>query len=91
MEKESIFKQEIEDWERLRNNKGFLRYYEAKEKAIKDRISEIETAEEKAKEKAKEKVKKQLVKNMIKVGISIENAAEAAGISIEEVNEILQK
>ncbi|HDR8183472.1 TPA: hypothetical protein QC116_002866 [Bacillus thuringiensis] len=87
MEKESIFKQEIEDWERLRNNKGFLRYYEAKEKAIKDRISEIETAEE----KAKEKVKKQLVKNMIKVGISIENAAEAAGISIEEVNEILQK
>ncbi|EEL67476.1 MULTISPECIES: hypothetical protein [Bacillus] len=87
MEKESIFKQEIEDWERLRNNKGFLRYYEAKEKAIKDRISEIETAEE----KAKERVKKQLVKNMIKVGISTENAAEAAGISIEEVNEILQK
>ncbi|WP_242311956.1 hypothetical protein [Bacillus mycoides] len=87
MGKESIFKQEIEDWERLRNNKGFLRYYEAKEKAIKDRISEIETAEE----KAKEKVKKQLVKNMIKVGISIENAAEAAGISVEEVNEILQK
>ncbi|MGW5955851.1 hypothetical protein [Bacillus mycoides] len=83
MEKESIFKQEIEDWERLRNNKGFLRYYEAKEKAIKDRISEIETAEE--------KVKKQLVKNMIKVGISTENAAEAAGISVEEVNEILQK
>ncbi|MBK5503105.1 hypothetical protein [Bacillus cereus] len=87
MEKESIFKQEIEDWERLRNNKSFLRYYEAREKAIKDRISEIETAEE----KAKEKVKKQLVKNMIKVGISTENAAEAAGISIEEVNEILQK
>ncbi|QWG70541.1 Rpn family recombination-promoting nuclease/putative transposase (plasmid) [Bacillus mycoides] len=87
MEKDPVLKKAIEDWERLSSDKDFLRLYEAREKAIKDRISEIETAEEKA---AKE-TKIQLIQNMIKVGLPIEKVAEAAGLSVEEVNEILQK
>ncbi|PIE91893.1 hypothetical protein CO726_29575 [Bacillus fungorum] len=86
MEKEAIFKQEIEDWERLRSNKDFQRYYEAREKEIKDRISEIETAEEKGAKEAKI----QLIQNMIKVGLPIEKVAEAAELSIEEVTVILK-
>ncbi|PFM67402.1 ATPase, partial [Bacillus cereus] len=62
------------------------RLYEAREKAIKDRISEIETAEEKA---AKE-TKIQLIQNLIKVGVPIEKVAEAAEISMEEVHKILK-
>lgn len=87
MEKDPVLKKAIEDWERLSSDKDFLRLYEAREKTIKDRISEIETAEEKA---AKE-TKIQLIQNMIKVGLPIEKVAEAAGLSVEEVNEILQK
>ncbi|EEL67474.1 MULTISPECIES: Rpn family recombination-promoting nuclease/putative transposase [Bacillus cereus group] len=82
MEKDPVLKKAIEDWERLSSDKDFLRLYEAREKAIKDRVSEIETAEEKA--------KKQLIKNLIKVGLPIEKVAEAAELSVEEVNEILQ-
>ncbi|MFF1994398.1 Rpn family recombination-promoting nuclease/putative transposase [Bacillus mycoides] len=82
MEKDPVLKKAIEDWERLSRDKDFLRLYEAREKAIKDRVSEIETAEEKA--------KKQLIKNLIKVGLPIEKVAEAAELSVEEVNEILQ-
>ncbi|MGH0590639.1 Rpn family recombination-promoting nuclease/putative transposase [Bacillus mycoides] len=82
MEKDPVLKKAIEDWERLSSDKDFLRLYEAREKAIKDRISEIETAEEKG--------KKQLIKNLIKVGLPIEKVAEAAELSVEEVNEILQ-
>lgn len=54
MEKDPVLKKAIEDWERLSSDKDFLRLYEAREKAIKDRISEIETAEEKAAKKAAE-------------------------------------
>ncbi|MEK4099585.1 putative transposase/invertase (TIGR01784 family) [Bacillus sp. RC55] len=82
MEKDPVLKKAIEDWERLSSDKDFLRLYEAREKAIKDRISEIETAEEKG--------KKQLIKNLIKVGLPIEKVAEAAELSVEEVNEILK-
>ncbi|MGE6551898.1 Rpn family recombination-promoting nuclease/putative transposase [Bacillus mycoides] len=94
MEKDSVFKQEIEDWERLRSNKDFLRYYEAREKAIKDRISEIETAEEKAAKKAEEETriatKIEIIHNLIKMGLPIEQIAKAADLSVEEVNEILK-
>lgn len=86
MEKDPVLKKAIEDWERLSSDKDFLRLYEAREKEIKDRISEIETAEEKA---AKE-TKIQLIQNMIKVGVPIEKVAEGAEVSVEEVNKILK-
>ncbi|MDZ4627297.1 Rpn family recombination-promoting nuclease/putative transposase, partial [Bacillus cereus] len=38
MEKDPVLKKAIEDWERLSSDKDFLRLYEAREKAIKDRI-----------------------------------------------------
>ncbi|ONG89907.1 ATPase [Bacillus cereus] len=86
MEKDPVLKKAIEDWERLSSDKEFLRLYWAREKEIKDRISEIETAEEKAAKEAKI----QLIQNMIKVGVPIEKVAEAAELSVEEVNKILK-
>ncbi|MRB12672.1 Rpn family recombination-promoting nuclease/putative transposase, partial [Bacillus thuringiensis] len=86
MEKDPVLKKAIEDWERLSSDKDFLRIYEAREKEIKDRISEIETAEE----KAVKETKIQLIQNLIKVGVAIEKVAEAAELTIKEVNEILQ-
>ncbi|MGG0359656.1 Rpn family recombination-promoting nuclease/putative transposase [Bacillus tropicus] len=86
MEKDPVLKKAIEDWERLSSDKEFLRLYWAREKEIKDRISEIETAEEKAAKEAKI----QLIQNMIRVGVHIEKVAEAAELSVEEVNEILK-
>ncbi|HDR8382820.1 TPA: Rpn family recombination-promoting nuclease/putative transposase, partial [Bacillus cereus] len=72
----------------------FLRLYEAREKAIKDRISEIETAEEKAAEKAAKEAriatKIEMIHNLIKVGLPIEKIAEATELSVEKVNEILR-
>ncbi|KAA0803754.1 Rpn family recombination-promoting nuclease/putative transposase [Bacillus sp. BB56-3] len=82
MEKDPVLKKAIEDWERLSSDKDFLRLYWAREKEIKDRMSEIETAEDKA--------KKQLIKNLVKVGLPIDKVAEAAELSVEEVNEILK-
>ncbi|MEI2536993.1 Rpn family recombination-promoting nuclease/putative transposase, partial [Acinetobacter baumannii] len=74
------------------------RLYEAREKAIKDRISEIETAEEKAAEIAAKKAteetriatKIEMIHNLIHVGVPIEKVAEATELSVEEVNEILK-
>lgn len=86
MEKDPVLKKAIEDWERLSSDKEFLRLYWAREKGIKDRISEIETAEEKAAKEAKI----QLIQNMIKVGVPIEKVAEAAELSVEEVTVILK-
>jgi predicted transposase/invertase (TIGR01784 family) len=86
MEKDPVKKKAIEDWERLSSDKDFLRLYWAREKEIKDRISEIETAEEKGEKEAKI----QLIQNMIKVGVPLEKVAEAAELSVEEVNEILR-
>lgn len=86
MEKDPVLKKAIEDWERLSSDKEFLRLYWAREKEIKDRISEIETAEEKAAKEAKI----QLIQNMIKVGVPIEKVAEAAELSVEEVTVILK-
>ncbi|WP_140402830.1 Rpn family recombination-promoting nuclease/putative transposase, partial [Bacillus wiedmannii] len=91
-------KKAIEDWERLSSDKDFLRLYEAREKAIKDRISEIETAEEKAAEKAAKEATKEariatkieMIRNLIKVGVPIEKIAEATELSVGEVNEILK-
>ncbi|AZJ24633.1 ATPase (plasmid) [Bacillus wiedmannii bv. thuringiensis] len=95
MKKDPVLKKALEDWERLSNDKDFLRFYEAREKAIKDRISEIETAEEKAAKKAEEETriatKIEIIHNLIKMGLPIEKVAEAAELSVEEVNEILQK
>lgn len=94
MEKDPVLKKAIEDWERLSSDKDFLRLYEAREKAIKDRISEIETAEEKATKKATEETriatKIEIIHNLIHVGVPIEKVAEATELSVEEVNEILK-
>ncbi|PES72605.1 Rpn family recombination-promoting nuclease/putative transposase, partial [Bacillus thuringiensis] len=98
MEKDPVLKKAIEDWERLSSDKDFLRLYEAREKAIKDRISEIETAEEKAVEKAAKEAAKEariatkieMIHNLINVGVPIEKVAEATELSVEEVNEILK-
>lgn len=94
MEKNPVLKKAIEDWERLSSDKDFLRLYEAREKAIKDRISEIETAEEKAaKQAAKEArtaTKIEMIHNLIKAGVPIEKISEATELSVEEVNEILK-
>ncbi|EJR26767.1 Rpn family recombination-promoting nuclease/putative transposase [Bacillus cereus] len=94
MEKDPVLKKAIEDWERLSSDKDFLRLYEAREKAIKDRISEIETAEEKAAKKAEEETriatKIEIIHNLIKMGLPIEQIAKAADLSVEEVNEILK-
>ncbi|HDX9683780.1 TPA: Rpn family recombination-promoting nuclease/putative transposase, partial [Bacillus cereus] len=68
----------------------FLRLYEAREKAIKDRISEIETAEEKASKEARIATKIEMIHNLINVGVPIEKVAEATELSVEEVNKILQ-
>lgn len=86
IEKDPVLKKAIEDWERLSSDKEFLRLYWAREKEIKDRISEIETAEEKAAKEAKI----QLIQNMIEVGVPIEKVAEAAELSVEEVTVILK-
>ncbi|MED3048838.1 Rpn family recombination-promoting nuclease/putative transposase, partial [Bacillus thuringiensis] len=90
MEKDPVLKKAIEDWERLSSDKDFLRLYEAREKAIKDRISEIETAEEKAAKEARIATKIEMIHNLIKVGVPIEKIAEATELSVEEVNEILK-
>ncbi|ARO21637.1 ATPase (plasmid) [Bacillus tropicus] len=98
MEKDPVLKKAIEDWERLSSDKDFLRLYEAREKAIKDRISEIETAEEKAAEKAAKEAaeeariatKIEMIHNLINVGVPIEKVAEATELSVKEVNEILK-
>lgn len=102
MEKDPVLKKAIEDWERLSSDKDFLRLYEAREKAIKDRISEIETAEEKAAKKAAEIATKkateetriatkiEMIHNLINVGVPIGKVAEATELSVEEVNEILK-
>lgn len=94
MEKDPVLKKAIEDWERLSSDKDFLRLYEAREKAIKDRISEIETAEEKAAKKAateaRTATKIEMIHNFIKVGVPIEKISEATELSVEEVNEILK-
>ncbi|HDR6958439.1 TPA: Rpn family recombination-promoting nuclease/putative transposase, partial [Bacillus cereus] len=86
MEKDPVLKKAIEDWERLSSDKDFLRLYEAREKAIKDRISEIKTAEEKAAKEARI----EMIHNLIKVGVPIEKIAEATELSVEKVNEILR-
>lgn len=86
MEKDPVLKKAIEDWGRLSSDKDFLRLYEAREKAIKDRISEIETAEEKAAKEARI----EMIHNLIKVGVPIEKIAEATELSVEKVNEILR-
>ncbi|HDR8483068.1 TPA: Rpn family recombination-promoting nuclease/putative transposase [Bacillus cereus] len=94
MEKDPVLKKAIEDWERLSSDKDFLRLYEAREKAIKDRMSEIETAEEKAaKNAAKEakiETKIKVIHNLISLGVPIEKVAEATELSIEEVTMILK-
>ncbi|PEY68094.1 Rpn family recombination-promoting nuclease/putative transposase [Bacillus cereus] len=94
MEKDPVLKKAMEDWERLSSDKDFLRLYEAREKAIKDRMSEIETAEEKAAEKAAKEAriatKIEMIHNLINVGVPIEKVAEATELSVEEVNEILK-
>ncbi|OTW86874.1 hypothetical protein BK713_05730 [Bacillus thuringiensis serovar jinghongiensis] len=90
MEKDPVLKKAIEDWERLSSDKDFLRLYEAREKAIKDRISEIETAEEKASKEARIATKIEMIHNLINVGVPIEKVAEATELSVEEVNKILQ-
>ncbi|MBJ8115952.1 MULTISPECIES: Rpn family recombination-promoting nuclease/putative transposase [Bacillus] len=94
MEKDPVLKKAIEDWERLSSDKDFLRLFEAREKAIKDRISEIETAEEKAAKKAAKEArtatKIEMIHNLIKVGVPIEKISEATELSVEEVNEILK-
>ncbi|WP_426952330.1 Rpn family recombination-promoting nuclease/putative transposase [Bacillus mycoides] len=98
MEKDPVLKKAIEDWERLSSDKDFLRLYEAREKEIKDRISEIETAEEKAAEIATKKAteetriatKIEIIQNLIKMGLPTEQIAKAADLSVEEVNEILK-
>ena len=90
MEKDPVLKKAIEDWERLSSDKDFLRLYEAREKAIKDRVSEIETAEEKATEEATIATKIEMIHNMIKMELPIEQIAKVAGLSVEEVNEILK-
>ncbi|RJE10754.1 Rpn family recombination-promoting nuclease/putative transposase, partial [Bacillus cereus] len=91
MEKDPVLKKAMEDWERLSSDKDFLRLYEAREKAIKDRISEIETAEEKAAKEARIATKIEMIHNLIKVGVPIEKIAEATELSVGEVNEILKK
>jgi predicted transposase/invertase (TIGR01784 family) len=99
MEKDPVLKKAIEDWERLSSDKDFLRLYEAREKAIKDRISEIETAEERAgKKKAAEiateetkiATKIEMIENMFKIGLPIEQIQKVAELSVEEVNEIIR-
>ncbi|MFJ8219902.1 Rpn family recombination-promoting nuclease/putative transposase [Bacillus cereus] len=94
MEKDPVLKRAIEDWERLSSDKDFLRLYEAREKAIKDRMSEIETAEEKAaKNAAKEariETKIKVIHNLISLGVPIEKVAEATELSVEEVTMILK-
>ncbi|MDD7782325.1 Rpn family recombination-promoting nuclease/putative transposase, partial [Bacillus sp. BLCC1-0148] len=98
MEKDPVLKKAIEDWERLSSDKDFLRLYEAREKAIKDRISEIETAEERAAKKAAEiateetkiATKIEMIENMFKIGLPIEQIAKVAELSVEEVNEIIR-
>ncbi len=85
MEKDPVLKKAIEDWERLSSDKDFYAYMR-REKAIKDRISEIETAEEKAAKEARI----EMIHNLIKVGVPIEKIAEAAELSVEKVNEILR-
>ena len=98
MEKDPVLKKAIEDWERLSSDKDFLRLYEAREKAIKDRISEIETAEERAAKKAAEiateetkiATKIEMIENMFKIGLPIEKIAKVAELSVEEVNEIIR-
>jgi predicted transposase/invertase (TIGR01784 family) len=99
MEKEPVLKKAIEDWERLSSDKDFLRLYEAREKAIKDRISEIETAEERvcekkaaeiATEETKIATKIEMIENMFKIGLPIEQIAKVAELSVEEVNEIIR-
>ncbi|MEI5913516.1 Rpn family recombination-promoting nuclease/putative transposase [Bacillus albus] len=102
MEKDPVLKKAIEDWERLSSDKDFLRLYEAREKAIKDRISEIETAEEKAAKKAAEIATKkateetriatkiEMIHNMDKMGLPVEQIVKVVNLSVEEVNEILR-
>ncbi|MCP1399311.1 putative transposase/invertase (TIGR01784 family) [Bacillus cereus] len=91
MEKDPVLKKAMENWERLSSDKDFLRLYEAREKAIKDRISEIETAEEKAAKEARIATKIEMIHNLIKVGVPIEKIAEATELSVGEVNEIFKK
>ncbi|BCD02764.1 hypothetical protein BC30048_p1273 (plasmid) [Bacillus cereus] len=98
MEKDPVLKKAIEDWERLSSDKDFLRLYEAREKAIKDRISEIETAEERAAKKAAEiateetkiATKIEMIENMFKIGLPLEQIAKVVELSVEEVNEIIR-
>ncbi|PEQ53145.1 Rpn family recombination-promoting nuclease/putative transposase [Bacillus cereus] len=89
MEKDPVLKKALEDWERLSSDKDFLRLYEAREKAIKDRISEIETAEEKAAREARMATKIEMIHNLFNVGVPIEKIAAATELSVEEVNKIL--
>ncbi|HDR4764666.1 TPA: Rpn family recombination-promoting nuclease/putative transposase [Bacillus thuringiensis] len=83
MEKDPVLKRAIQNWEHMSSDESFRRLYEAREKELRDKASEIETAVEKE--------KKQIILNLYKMDLSLEKIAEAVGLSIEKVKRILKK
>ena len=65
--------------------------YESRQKALKDKISAINTAEKRGIEKGIEKEKLKIALNMLENGMSIEVVEKITGLSKTRVNEILKE
>ncbi|MBF0544852.1 MAG: Rpn family recombination-promoting nuclease/putative transposase [Candidatus Riflebacteria bacterium] len=77
----------------VNSNEHFRAAIEAREKAIRDEATRLKTAvenafkngEEKGFKNGEEKTKIETAKNLLSMGVSIEIASEATGLSIEEI------
>ncbi|PEB54615.1 ATPase [Bacillus sp. AFS098217] len=90
MEKDPALKQAMQKWEYMSSDPSFRRGYEAREKEIRDRQSEIEFAIEKGIEEGAKKEKQQTVVNLNRLGLPVEKIAEAVELSVEKVETILK-
>ncbi|WP_436867109.1 Rpn family recombination-promoting nuclease/putative transposase [Bacillus fungorum] len=87
MEKDPVLKKAIQNWEHMSSDESFRRLYEAREKELRDKVSEIETA----REQGAMGEKKQIILKLSEMGLSFEKIAEAVELSVEKVQRILKK
>lgn len=85
---ESIIKEALEHEQILMHNPTLRREYEAREKAIRDEQSRIQTAEDEARKETKEEVTTSFIKKGLKMGLDVKTIAELASVPLKKVEEV---
>lgn len=80
---EPTIKEAMEHEPMFLHNPQLYREYEAREKAVKDRISQIITA--------REEVKDEVIINSLKMGLDYAVISKIASVSVEKVKEIASR